>query len=126
MVCKRCGSEITDHSTVCGNCNRVAADIPNYLWQSIIVTLLCCLPLGIPAIIYATKVHTKLLQGDVAGALRMNLLLAVVAPFVAALLLRPSIGRRRAAPWVVLAVVAAYWVLRNIPHYPFTLLAPHP
>lgn len=31
--------------------------IPNYLWQSIAVTILCCWPLGIPAIIFAAKVN---------------------------------------------------------------------
>jgi len=39
-----------------------------YLWQSIVVTLLCCWPLGIPAIIAATKVSSKYAQGDYAGA----------------------------------------------------------
>ena len=42
--------------------------IPTYLWQSIVVTILCCLPLGIPAIIYASQVNTKLVQGDIEGA----------------------------------------------------------
>ncbi len=27
-------------------------------------------------------------------------------------------------PWVVLGVVIAFWILRNIPFYPFSLLAP--
>ncbi len=39
-------------------------NIPNYLWQSIVVTVLCCLPLGIPAIIYASKVNNALMQGN--------------------------------------------------------------
>ena len=30
-----------------------------YLWQSIAVTLLCCLPVGIPAIIYAAKTNAN-------------------------------------------------------------------
>jgi hypothetical protein len=30
--------------------------IPNYLWQSIVLTLLCCLPFGIVAIVHAAKV----------------------------------------------------------------------
>lgn len=42
--------------------------VPNYLIQSILVTLCCCLPLGIVAIIFAAQVNTKLAQGDVAGA----------------------------------------------------------
>lgn len=42
--------------------------IPNYLVQSILVTLCCCLPLGIVAIIFAAQVNQKLAAGDVAGA----------------------------------------------------------
>lgn len=42
--------------------------VSNYLWQSIAVTLLCCLPLGVVAIIYAAKVEPALRVGDVAGA----------------------------------------------------------
>lgn len=42
---------------------------PNYLWQSILVTVLCCWPLGIPAIIFAAQVSAKYNQGDYAGAL---------------------------------------------------------
>ena len=43
---------------------RPAEDIPNYLVQSILVTLCCCLPLGIVAIINAAKVNTYVAQGD--------------------------------------------------------------
>jgi len=43
--------------------------IPNYMAQSILVTLFCCLPAGIPAIVYAAQVNSKLQAGDVAGAM---------------------------------------------------------
>jgi len=43
--------------------------IPNYLWQSIVVTVLCCLPFGIPAIVYAAKVDSLRLSGDIPGAM---------------------------------------------------------
>jgi len=42
--------------------------IPNYLWQSIVVTLFCCWPLGIPAIVFAAKVEGMVARGDIAGA----------------------------------------------------------
>ena len=42
--------------------------VPNYLWQSIVVTLICCLPFGIPAIVYASKVDSLVARGDIAGA----------------------------------------------------------
>ncbi|ETA03612.1 hypothetical protein CcI6DRAFT_00765 [Frankia sp. CcI6] len=43
--------------------------IPTYLWQSIVVTLLCCLPAGVVAIVYATKVQSRQQIGDINGAL---------------------------------------------------------
>lgn len=48
------------------------ANIPNYLWQSIVVTILCCLPLGIPAIVYAAKVDNLKASGNIAGALEAS------------------------------------------------------
>lgn len=44
-------------------------EIPNYLWQSIVVTILCCWPLGIPAIVFAAKVDGLKARGDIAGAM---------------------------------------------------------
>ena len=40
----------------------------NYLVWTILTTILCCLPLGIPGIIYATKVEKLWNAGDRAGA----------------------------------------------------------
>lgn len=40
----------------------------NYLVESILVTLFCCLPFGIMGIINATKVESKFVAGDIAGA----------------------------------------------------------
>ncbi len=95
MNCPNCGTSNLDDAAVCGNCGRslrggappsyavpppppssfgaspsaaAGAPIPNYLWQSIVVTLCCCLPLGIVSIIFAAQVNTKLAQGDIAGA----------------------------------------------------------
>ena len=39
--------------------------VPNFLWQSIVVTILCCLPLGIPAIIFAAKVNGLVASGNI-------------------------------------------------------------
>lgn len=96
MNCPNCGTSNLDNATVCVNCGRslsggpaassytpppappssfgsappaaAGATIPNYLWQSIVVTLCCCLPLGIVSIIFAAQVNSKLAQGDIAGA----------------------------------------------------------
>lgn len=40
----------------------------NWLVESILVTLFCCLPLGIVGIINASKVNSSLAVGDYAGA----------------------------------------------------------
>src|SRR5260370_41242204 len=43
------------------------ATVPNYLvWA--IVSIFCCWPLAIPAIIFATQVNGKAAAGDIAGA----------------------------------------------------------
>ncbi|THJ74053.1 CD225/dispanin family protein [Candidatus Frankia alpina] len=42
--------------------------IRTYLWQSLVATLLCCLPTGIVAIVYATQAQTRLQAGDLLGA----------------------------------------------------------
>jgi hypothetical protein len=42
--------------------------VPNYLVVAII-SLFCCMPLGIAAIIFATQVNSKVAAGDMAGAL---------------------------------------------------------
>lgn len=46
----------------------MGAAVPNYLWQSIVVTLFCCLPFGIVAIVYAAKVDSLRASGDFHGA----------------------------------------------------------
>jgi hypothetical protein len=42
--------------------------VPNYLVQAILVTLFCCLPAGVVAIVFAAQVNGKLEAGDIAGA----------------------------------------------------------
>lgn len=78
MYCQKCGAQVEDSADVCSQCGEsqtaaVAAaippaKIPNYLAQSILVTLLCCLPLGIPAIVFAAQVNGKIQAGDASGA----------------------------------------------------------
>src|SRR5260370_42257047 len=43
------------------------ATVPNYLVRAII-SIFCCWPLAIPAIIFATQVNGKVAAGDIAGA----------------------------------------------------------
>jgi len=76
MFCKKCGHQNEDTATNCSKCNSElvkvsteATKISNYLVQSILVTLLCCLPIGIPAIVFAAQVNGKVQGGDLSGAM---------------------------------------------------------
>lgn len=87
MFCPKCGSENDNNAVQCTNCGQTfggqtpvaqgaasnsgapAANIPNYLVQSILSTLCCCLPFGIVSIIFASQVNTKVAAGDIAGAM---------------------------------------------------------
>src|SRR5580658_9811012 len=86
MFCTQCGANNADNAMVCTQCGRslqaaapplpvqrvamaqAPVDVPNYLVFAILVTVLCCLPAGIPAIVYAAQVNSKLQAGDMAGA----------------------------------------------------------
>ena len=89
MYCSRCGAQNDDYALVCIGCGSelqqtgppqagvpprtthrvgVPPSVPNYLVQAILVTLFCCLPFGIVAIVFAAQVNTKLAAGDYAGA----------------------------------------------------------
>lgn len=74
MYCTHCGSERDPGASICPNCGHPApafapvTPVPNYLVQSVLVTLCCCLPLGIVALVFAAQVNSKLAAGDVPGA----------------------------------------------------------
>ena len=65
-----------------------------------------------------------LLHGRVGAAFRLNSLMVASIPFLLALALRPSWSRRPWAAWTALAVLVGYGVLRNLPAWPFSWLAP--
>lgn len=44
----------------------------NWLVESILVTIFCCLPFGIAGIVYASQVNAKYSQGDYAGAVEAS------------------------------------------------------
>ncbi|HEY1676222.1 MAG TPA: CD225/dispanin family protein [Candidatus Sulfotelmatobacter sp.] len=86
MFCPQCGASNPDGSAICIQCGRnllpaavpmpvqgvvlpLGQTVPNYLIFAILSTVFCCLPAGIPAIIFAAQVNGKLQAGDLAGAL---------------------------------------------------------
>ena len=82
MYCRKCGTQNDDNAYLCIKCGEVLQQIggagappmkiPNYLAQSILVTLFCCMPLGIPAIIFSAQVNGKIQAGDIPGALEAS------------------------------------------------------
>ena len=87
MFCRYCGTENADNAPTCISCGNpltnpyqgtVHAAVgpapptgkpPNHLVQAILVTLCCCLPFGIVAIVYAAQVDSKWNMGDYQGAM---------------------------------------------------------
>lgn len=78
-----------------------------------------------------------LLHGDIWKAIQHNFLiilaflLLVYKLFLWAFPYRKKLNRKRknvlyanATPWIVLAIVVLFWILRNLPGAPFTFLAP--
>lgn len=87
MFCSQCGANNADNALICKQCGRTLQGggppvyaqpsalapssgvfVQNYLVFAILATVLCCLPAGIPAIVYAAQVNGKLAVGDIAGA----------------------------------------------------------
>jgi len=46
--------------------------VPTHLVEAILVTLCCCVPFGIVAIVYAAQVSPKLAAGDYEGAVQAS------------------------------------------------------
>jgi hypothetical protein len=85
MYCTKCGTKNDDNAFKCVQCGNILQDvqqsgtgtpekmvIPTYLAQAILVTLFCCLPFGIPAIVYAAQVNSRFAAGDYTGAVEKS------------------------------------------------------
>lgn len=74
---------------------------PTYLVWAVLATVLCCMPAGIVAIVYAASVSSKYYAGDIEGARRAS---------------------RRAEAWIIASVVLGLvWATLYVP---FMLLMP--
>jgi hypothetical protein len=67
----------------------------------------------------------QLVHGNITEALSMNPLMVLSLPLLGFLFVRPSAGYHVWLPWFCFAVLILYGILRNIPLFPFTELAPH-
>ena len=94
MNCPKCGAQNDDQAATCSACGApiqpateaapsqpaaapaaaaaLPEKVPNYLVQAILVTLFCCLPFGIVAIVFAAQVNGKAQAGDIAGATEVS------------------------------------------------------
>lgn len=77
----------------------------------------------------------QLLHGEISAAMRLNPLMVLSLPFVAYGLAAevfktclgiklPVVHLRAYWIWVIFVLIILYWILRNIPLWPFTVLSP--
>lgn len=72
----------------------------------------------------ATRALHAALHGDVMRSLHCNLLLFPLLLAAVILFWKPAWALKRSVAFTILIVVVGFAVLRNLPWYPFTLLAP--
>ena len=88
MYCPSCGRQNSGGASFCNHCGerlpgpdeqptqksppvhqtQVPVRVSNYLAQAILVTIFCCWPFGIPAIVYSAQANARAAQGDFSGA----------------------------------------------------------
>jgi hypothetical protein len=72
-----------------------------------------------------TRALHELLHGNISGAIACNPLL-IVTPFGVAMMFKwRSWFYRPSSPWILLTTLFLYGVLRNVPVWPLSMLAPH-
>jgi len=92
MYCRNCGAQNDDNHYKCTGCGAILqggppappppglpapesgrfVEIPTYLATSILVTIFCCLPTGIVAIVYASQVGSLVAAGRYPEAKRAS------------------------------------------------------
>jgi len=80
-VCVKCGHSNETETETCKECHTHLHKTvhhhkkpmpPTYLWQSLVVTVFCCLPLGIFAVVFAAQVASRWRNGDYEGAMHSS------------------------------------------------------
>ncbi len=72
-----------------------------------------------------TRALSALLHGHLGESLKKNIILIPAIIVVLLLLAYPKLAFNRVFAWSISVVVILFFILRNIPYYPFSLLAPH-
>ena len=72
-----------------------------------------------------TRALSALLHGNLSDSLKKNILFIPAVITVVLTVVYPRIAFNRVFAWSVAIIVILFFILRNIPCYPFTLLAPH-
>jgi DNA-directed RNA polymerase subunit RPC12/RpoP len=83
IYCSRCGAENHYNNYRCDECGsklrgeprrkaRIMRPVSSHLAEAILVTIFCCLPFGVVAIIYAAQVSGHLTSGNHAAAVRSS------------------------------------------------------
>ena len=93
ITCHECGAQISDAAVACPHCGAPVAQSTTsapqpttpepqpttppacpetHLAKAIVLTILCCWPLGIPAIVNAAEVNTEYIAGRYESALQKS------------------------------------------------------
>ncbi|MCA9333461.1 DUF2752 domain-containing protein [Candidatus Saccharibacteria bacterium] len=73
----------------------------------------------------STRALYSLLHGRILDAIRFNPVLVFSIPIIVMLFVKPTWARKTWVPWCAAIVLITHGVLRNIPVWPFELLAPN-
>ena len=73
IFCPNCGRQIPEISNTCPYCRKqlipaIKQPIETHLVEAILVTILCCMPLGVVSIVYAAQVASLANSGNIMAA----------------------------------------------------------
>jgi len=73
IFCRNCGRQITEDASVCPYCRQQLIPAPEppietHLAEAILVTIFCCMPLGVVSLIYAAQVSSLANSGNITAA----------------------------------------------------------
>ena len=81
MYCHQCGNELNPQTLFCPRCGVAVrgknsskntsanVEVPDHLLGAIVVTVFCCFPLGVMAIVFSVLSDSRKRDGDIKGAL---------------------------------------------------------